>query len=236
MEEAFRRPDIAREHAELAAELDDPGAKLLIAQKILVGSEYDADPQDARRRFEEIAAEGGELARYANLFLGVIFLKGIGVEEDFSKGLELLILAAEQGCPAAAEIIDDLWVAEREIIREHHEQELLQSIGAKGYVDTSSGETIPCVIPNIEGGWSKFASHLAKEHPDHATYELLLGKVYELGENRYDAEERRSMLYKYGEYQVMKRKMTEARHGSRYIEPPQGYEVSLYLRSQGLEE
>lgn len=232
--EVYHKPEVAREHAEMAAQLGDSAAKLLIAQKKLVGSAYDVDAQDARRRFEELAAEDCGLACYANLFLGVMYLKGLGVEADLSKSVELLVLAADQGSPAAAQILDDLHLAEGEAIKERYQKEFEKHYRDQKYMDRVREELSHRLIPSVDEGWSKRASDLAAERPDHANYELLLDRVYELGENRYDAEKRRAMLYEYGYVKVMQEKTQRNRHGSWRFDGATGAEVMSFLRSRGL--
>ena len=208
--EAYRSPEVAREHAEIAAKRGDLGAKLLIAQKKLLGSAYDLDVQDARRRFEELAAQDGGLAGYANLFLGVIYLKGLGVRVDLPKSVRLFKLAADQGCPAAALILDDLWMAEEEAIHECISEEYERHDIDWDFPEEVYDEIVRSIIPSIGERWSRRASRLSAEHPDHATYELLLPKVYELGGERFSTDKRMAMLREHGYVRLMKDRMRRA--------------------------
>ena len=208
--EAYRSPEVAREHAEIAAKRGDLGAKLLIAQKKLLGSAYEVNMWDARRRFEELAAEDSEVAGYANLFLGVIYLRGLGVRVDLPKSVGLFKRAADQGCPAAALILDDLWMAEEEAIHECISEEYERHDIDWDFPEEVYDEIVRSIIPSIGERWSRRASRLSAEHPDHATYELLLPKVYELGGERFSTDKRMAMLREHGYVRLMKDRMRRA--------------------------
>ena len=208
--EVFRSPEIAREHAEIAAKLGDPAAKLLIAQKKLLGSAYEVNMWDARRRFEELAAQDSEVAGYANLFLGVIYLRGLGVRVDLPKSVGLFKRAADQGCPAAALILDDLWLAEEEAIHECISEEYERHDIDWEFPDEVYDEIIRSIIPDIGERWSRRARCLAAEHPEHEIYELLLPKVYELIWDRNNYDKRMAMLRECGYVKLMKDRVRRA--------------------------
>ena len=118
--------------------------------------------------------------------------------------------AADQGCPAAALILDDLWMAEEEAIHECISEEYERHDIDWDFPEEVYDEIVRSIIPSIGERWSRRASRLSAEHPDHATYELLLPKVYELGGERFSTDKRMAMLREHGYVRLMKDRMRRA--------------------------
>ena len=82
-----------------AAEDGDLDAQYRLGRSYYYGD--DGAPQDGERAFEWFsrAAEGGSIA--GQHYLGLCWLRGIGVEKDMARGAEVLADAAAEGYPPA---------------------------------------------------------------------------------------------------------------------------------------